>query len=203
MPPKTLKPDFPIMDFRVRIVELNGRIIAAAFHKDIEVVRVSGDSAQEAEQNIREELITNFSTRKRKSKSGGHTPTQVRFRTDDACFPTAKEAYVWLMGKFLWDKPDVLADEAWMKDFVAHGQAANYFARSLVELFPASPHLASDPNMYTRLGRGWFANLNLSNKQKFSILSKFSAVAGYTFETDWDWRVEGEETPKRLKDLMS
>ena len=121
------------------------------------------------------------------------TPTTVRFREEEKTFPTAKDAYVWLIRKFTRDRPDVLRGEDWQRRFVAKGRTVNYFAQDAKSLFPHSPHLANDPNMYTRLGDGWFANLNLSNRQKFGILSGFSAVADYTFEKDWNWFVEGTE----------
>ena len=36
----------------------------------------------------------------------------------------------------------------------------SYFAKDLKSLFLRSPHLANDPDKYTRLGDGWFADLN-------------------------------------------
>ena len=123
-----------------------------------------------------------------KRKASGATPTMATFRDKQEWFPTAKEAYAWLMGCFIRDKPEILDSEGWQKDFVAKGRAVNYFARDLKSLFHHSPHLADDPNRYTRLGNGWFADLNLSNDQKFQILCRFAATAGYRFEKDWNWQ---------------
>lgn len=129
----------------------------------------------------------------KKPRTGGATPTLASFREEEKWFPTAKEAYVWLIGRFIEDKPDILESEEWKTDFVAKGRAVNYFAQDLKSLFLHSPHLADDPNMYSRLGRGWFVDLNLSNDQKFDILTRFSAVAEYKFREDWNWRVEGRK----------
>ena len=128
-----------------------------------------------------------------RKRSGGSVPTLARFREEQEWFPSAKEAYVWLMGRFIWDRPDILGGEDWQREFIAKGRSVNYFAKDLKSLFHHSPHLADDPNKYTRLGDGWFADLNLSNRQKFQILCRFAAIAGYGFEKDWDWFVEGTE----------
>lgn len=129
----------------------------------------------------------------RRKRSGGATPTVAAFRGEEMWFPSAKEAYVWLMGKFVWERPDVLGGELWKREFVAKGRRVNYFARDLRSLFPHSLHLADDPQMYARLGNGWFADLNLSNQQKSNILHRFAAIAGFKYGEDWNWFVEGTE----------
>ena len=139
-------------------------------------------------------LAERFPDRGRNRKRrGGAIPTMARFREEEQWFSSARDAYVWLIGKFIRDRPDVLKGEDWQRKFVTEGWAARYFAKDLKLLFPRSSHRAHDPNMYTRLGDGWFANLNLNNTQKFRILCRFSAIAGYKFEKDWDWFVEGTE----------
>ena len=148
------------------------------------------DLARIAETALAERFPDRGRARKRR---GGPVPTMARFRGEEKWFRSAKDAYVWLIEKFIWDRPDVLGGEVWQRKFVAEGWAVSYFAKDLKSLFLRSPHLANDPNKYTRLGDGWFADLNLNNDQKFCILSRFSAVAGYTFEKDWDWFVEGTE----------
>lgn len=125
-----------------------------------------------------------------KRKASGATPTLASFRDKQESFPTAKEAYVWLMGCFIQGKPEILENEDWQLEFFAKGRAVNYFAQDLKSLFHHSPHLADDPNNYTRLGKGWFADLNLSNAQKFQILCRFAALAEYRFEKDWNWQVQ-------------
>ncbi len=125
-------------------------------------------------------------------KAGGATPTLASFRGEERRFPMAKEAYVWLMDCFIRAKPEILEGPDWQKEFVAKGRTVNYFDRDLKSLFRDSPHLADDPNNYTILGNGWFADLNLSNAQKFKNLCKFAAIAKFKFKTDWNWEVEGQ-----------
>ena len=141
-------------------------------------------------------LAERFPGRARTQKrTGGSTPTTVRFREEERWFSTAKEAYAWLMGKFIWDRPDILRSEDWRHEFVAKGRTARYFAQDAKLLFP-NPGKTDRPhnrNMYEAIGDGWFANLNLSNDEKFKILCAFSAAAGYTFKKDWEWFVEGTE----------
>jgi hypothetical protein len=36
---------------------------------------------------------------------------------------------------------------------------------------------------------GWYANVNLSNTNKFEILLKFGALVGKRFQRDWDFDV--------------
>lgn len=128
-----------------------------------------------------------------KRKASGATPTIASFRDKQESFSTAKDAYVWLMNHFVRDRPEILESEDWQAEFVSKGQAVHYFARDRKSLFHRSPHLADDPNFYTRLDKGWFADLNLSNEQKFKILCRFAAVAEYRFEKDWNWEVQGEK----------
>ena len=134
--------------------------------------------------------------RARKREERG-TPTTARFRKEQERFPSAKAAYVWMIRKFIQDRPDVLGGEDWKRAFVAKGQAVNYFAKDVGSLFPRSPHLASDSNKYEWLGGGWYADVNLNNDQKFDALCRFSAVADYEFRKDWDWFVEGTETEEK------
>ena len=63
------------------------------------------------------------------------------------------------------------------------------------------PHLADDPNNYTRLGNGWFADLNLNNAQKSRNLHHFAAVAKFGFKVDWNWEVE-DQSKSQLDDIL-
>lgn len=53
---KTLKPEFPYLEFRIRIVEMNGQVIALGFDKATEVARLIGDDVDDAERGIKQEL---------------------------------------------------------------------------------------------------------------------------------------------------
>ena len=128
--------------------------------------------------------------------SGGTTPATVRFRVEEEWFPTAKAAYCWPMGKFIMDRPDILTGEKWRREFVATGRSVNYFAQDPKSLFPRAQHRANDPSMYSRIGDGWFADLNLKNHTKFEVPCRCAAAAGYEHKKDRNWAVGGkEQTP--------
>ncbi|MDA1316141.1 MAG: hypothetical protein O2968_22705, partial [Acidobacteria bacterium] len=91
-------------------------------------------------------------------KSGGATPTTAMFRGEEQYFPTAKDAYRWLIDLFIRAAPHVLRGEEWQREFVSKRNTGSHFSRELRDLYRDSPHLASDPNFYTRVGDGWFAN---------------------------------------------
>ena len=128
----------------------------------------------------------------------GATPTILRFRSTEKRFPTAKEAYVWLIDRFVGTKPDVFTDVRWeTTGYVAVGRhraeegkaIRNYFARSPEKLFRNSPWLAAEQSNYAQLQNGWYANVNLNNREKFDILCRFGWVVGLKGGQDWDWDV--------------
>jgi hypothetical protein len=128
----------------------------------------------------------------------GATLTISTFRSTEKHFPTAKEAYVWLIDRFVGAKPDVFTDVRWeTTGYVAIGRhrteegkaIRNYFARSPEKLFRNSPWLAAEQSNYVRLQNGWYANVNLNNREKFDILCRFGWVVGLKGGQDWDWDV--------------
>ena len=128
-----------------------------------------------------------------RSRRGGATPTDVSFLGQRRHFPTAKEAYVWLIERFVQHYPKPFVEIDWETVFIAQGQRTLFFAKSLTKLFAGAPHLAADPNHYHRLIHGWFAKLVLSNKQKLEILLKFASIAKLEFGKDWDWNALGQK----------
>lgn len=128
---------------------------------------------------------------------GGAAETVARYKGTEKRFPSAIDAYIWLVERFIGMKPEVFTDIKWeTTGYVAVGQRKseghairNYFARSPGKLFHESPHLADNPNNYCVLQNGWYANKNLSNAQKFDILCRFGWVVRLKWETDWDWEV--------------
>lgn len=128
------------------------------------------------------------------SRRGGNTPTDVMFRGEKRHFDSAKKGYIWLIERFIAAHPDPFDSVNWETAFVAKGKSRLYFARVPGKMFPKSPHLADDPNNYARLSNGWFANLNLANREKFQLLLKFVAVAKFSPD-EWLWRVEGTAEP--------
>jgi hypothetical protein len=93
-----------------------------------------------------------------RSRRGRVTPTDVRFFAERRHFGTAKEAYVWLIERFVQHYPKPFVDLDWETIFLAKGPRAVFFARSLGKLSGEKEHLADDPNKYQRLTNGWFAN---------------------------------------------
>jgi hypothetical protein len=136
-----------------------------------------------------------------KAKKGGATPTCVSFRGAAKSFPTAKEAYVWLIEQFVKTKPELFTNVNWETEFFAKGKQRNYFGRAPERMFRHSPHLAEDRNNYERLVNGWYVNLNLSNAQKVDILFKFAAVAKLRHGDEWYWKVPGQEQPLDVPSL--
>lgn len=56
MPIKTVKPDFPYLEFRIRVVEKDGQVIAIGFNKDTQVAQCNGDDIEDAERQVKQEL---------------------------------------------------------------------------------------------------------------------------------------------------
>ena len=111
-------------------------------------------------------------------KRGGAIPTRAGFRSVSRDFPSEKEAYCWLIEKFIAAHPSPFTKVNWELVFFAKGRQRNYFGRNLKKMFHASPHLAETSSNYQRLSNGWYINLNLSRNEKFEILCKFAAVGG-------------------------
>lgn len=116
-------------------------------------------------------------------------PTVVKFKGETLEFSTSKRAYVWLLEKFIAFNPKPFVTINWETVFVAEGRKRNYFSQTIEGLFHGSPHLAVDPNNYSQLSNGWYANLNLSNERKRTILFRFAAIAGLKYDDDWSWDV--------------
>ena len=131
-----------------------------------------------------------------------HKASGARFTTAFYCgierhFPTSKEAYLWLIERFISAKPELFEKISWETVFVPKGKKRNYFAPALEKLFHGSPHLAEDRNNYAKLTNGWFANTNLDNNRKYEILCRFAGVAKLEHEREWRWDVRDPS-----KDLM-
>jgi hypothetical protein len=92
-----------------------------------------------------------------KSRHGGATPVDVTFLAQGHHFDTAKEAYIWLIERFIHKYPKPFIDLDWETVFLAKGPRALFFAKSVRKLFGERQHLADDPNKYHRLTNGWFA----------------------------------------------
>lgn len=137
-----------------------------------------------------------------RSRRGGAKPTEAMFQGSHRHFDSEKEAYVWLIERFVQHYPRLFDAPDGSTLYVAKGSRTMYFARSLRRLFGAKQHLAADPNKYHRLPNGWYAKLVLSDSQKLSLLSKFATVAGLKFGTDWDWNSLGKNSPDLDADAL-
>ena len=136
------------------------------------------------------------------TKRGGSKPTDAMFLGETHHFPSEKEAYVWLMERFVHHYPRLFETIDWATTFVAVGTRTIYFARSLKNLFATSPALAEDPTKYCRMSNGWYAKLVLSEKQKVELLYKFGTVAGLMMGRHWDWNGRAAASPQLTADEL-
>jgi hypothetical protein len=137
-----------------------------------------------------------------RSRRGGSKPTDVTFLGQSRHFRNEKEAYVWMVERFTQHYPKPFETIDWQTQFIAKGPRTLYFARSLKNLFHTAPDLASDPSMYHRLANGWYAKVNLSEKQKIELLMKIAAVADLSMGDDWDWNDRAKESWQSVNDLL-
>jgi hypothetical protein len=122
-------------------------------------------------------------------KDSGATPTLVRFNLAEKVFPTAKEAYCWLIERFVDAYPEPFIGINWETHFIGEGRTQLYFARDPKKLFRKAAYLAEDLNRFHTISNGWYVNLSLDNQKKFRILCNFAAVAKLQWERDWFWKV--------------
>jgi hypothetical protein len=137
------------------------------------------------------------------SRRGGAEPTEVFFRGMRGFFDTQKDAYIWLIERFIeaYPKPFVKLD--WETVRVAKGPRSLYFSRSLKSLFGESgEHLAADPNNWHCLTNGWYAKVNLSQAQKLALLHKFAVFAKLKEQTDWTWSTDSYSASQASSDAL-
>lgn len=137
----------------------------------------------------------------KRGKSGGRTYNRATVFGETKEFETAKDGFVWLITKFVSKDPSIFDSPNSKLVRVAVGRGRNYFARSPEKLFPKSPHLAENSSSYEKLPNGWYANVNMSNAEKFRILSLLAWATKLEFEKDWNWEVIG--STKALVDRIA
>ncbi len=145
------------------------------------------------------------------SSRGGSKPTVAMFRGEQQDFPSEKEAYLWLIERFIAHNPKPFMNPDRQTLFIAKGAQVLYFARSLDALFRQTPHLAKDGRKHHRLGNGWYAQLVLNEEQKVEILERIASVSNLRMGVDWDWngrgvapgRVDVDDLLRELQDLAS
>ncbi len=181
-------------------VERTRRLLAnpASTRRELEQLFKEALAANERELafDIKDVLDERFLSVSRAGR--GATPTISTFRSTEKHFPTAKEAYIWLVDRFVGVRRDVFTNVRWeTTGYISVGRhrteegrpIRNYFARSPQQLFRNSPWLAEDQSKYVRLQNGWHANVNLNNREKFDILCRFGWVVELKGGQDWDWDV--------------
>ena len=115
------------------------------------------------------------------------TPTTVMFRGQTKVLPSEQDAYIWLVEKFLRNKPDLFTAPESAKYVCKGRQGADYFATSDVRM-----------HQPTRLANGWYAELCLSNNGKVSILDNLAQYAGVKRGTDWEWQAHNRLTKEYI-----
>ena len=65
-----------------------------------------------------------------------------------------------------------------------------FFSRTPEGLFPGSPHLADTRAHYSQIVPGWYADMNLSNRQKERVLIYACAGAGIEYLRDLEVRFD-------------
>jgi hypothetical protein len=123
-----------------------------------------------------------------RTHGGGKEPTLVEFKGQKVLCDSAKDAYLWLVEKFLLQHPDLL-ERDWS---VFHRDKGTFFSRSLQELFKGYKGDV-EPYMHCKLSNGWHAKANLPNDQKLDSLAHLAALAGMQFGNDWDWKDMSQE----------
>ena len=149
--------------------------------------------------------------RKGPNSRGGSKPTVAMFQSQQRDFPSQKEAYLWLIERFIAYNPRPFKDLDWQTRFIAKGPRILYFAKSLRVLFRQNPDLAKDASKHRRLSNGWYAQLILNEEQKVEILERIASVSNLRMGVDWDWngrgvapgRVEVDDLLRELQDLDS
>jgi hypothetical protein len=129
--------------------------------------------------------------RKEPSSRGGSKPTVAMFEGERREFPSQKDAYLWLIERFIARNPKPFVELDWQTLLIAKGPRILYFAKSLRVLFRQRPDLAKDKNKYSRLSNGWYAQLVLNEEQKVEILERIASVSNLRMGVDWDWNGRG------------
>jgi hypothetical protein len=131
------------------------------------------------------------------SGRGGSRRTTAMFHSEPHLFPSQKEAYIWLIERFVAFNPKPFVELDWETVYVVKGPRILYFAKSLKALFRQNPHLAERHNRHHRLTNGWYVQLVLNEDQKVEILVRLAALSHQRMGVDWDWNSCGL-APDRL-----
>ncbi len=116
-----------------------------------------------------------------------------------------KEAYVEALRALQLRAPDLLGKVA----KACQTRKRLFFARNPEALFIGSPHLVEQASHYCQIVPGWYADTNLSNRQKERILVHACAVAGVEYLDEFEIHFEmghysplGREEARNLADKL-
>jgi hypothetical protein len=123
------------------------------------------------------------------ARTGGATPTTARMLKSTGRFPSGKEAYLWLVERFMSHRPSLL--DEYVRWHSRANSGSSRFARDPIALFPPGSTRAANSSFYARLPEGWFADTNLSHSDKFTALMQLSHLCRLTYPEDWSFEVDG------------
>lgn len=143
------------------------------------------------------------SWRSKKTKcGGGKSPTDVMFKGETRHFDSQKDAYIWLIGKFILQYPDPFQRICSETYLIAKGERAFYFHRSIEKLFPREEGRIPGNNKFHLFSNGWYGKLVLSEKQKLQILYGYGLAAHLSPGIDWNWNNQIQSIEKELDDIF-
>ncbi|MBN8508882.1 MAG: hypothetical protein J0L57_09755 [Burkholderiales bacterium] len=140
-----------------------------------------GDLASLVEMELRQRP----KPRKPRVRSKAKSPVRVTFDGDVREWEHARDAYVWLLEKFIAAAPHVFDVDPHRASELAPGTRRNHFAERETELFYSSPHLALSSSNFARLSNGWVADVDVSNDRKLEILLRLSLICGLSYRSRW------------------
>ncbi len=124
----------------------------------------------------------------------GAKQTKVSFRGAESSFHDAKDAYVWLLNKFIDAEPSFWAS----RREKVRGRVQLYFAKTPEKLLVNSPDLVKQTNIYQQLVDGWIAYVRLANRLKLQNLQDvFAEIADLKFGEDWTWEQDRPDPASR------
>jgi len=146
----------------------------------------------------------------RTKQRGGTTQTEATFKGRRESFDSGKEAYLWLLERLRATDPLAVEKFLDLQGRSAPRARGRRFASTREGLFPPGSPRASVPSYSAQLPGGWYADVNLSHKDKFATLLVLSHVCSLRYPLDWEFRPLGstralrehQEAVVRAKELL-
>ena len=116
----------------------------------------------------------------------GRTPTLAAFKGETQEFDSAKDAYLWLVQRFRATSPALL--ERYVEEHARKKQSQGLrFASVPEKLFPPGSSRIGNPQFVHNFGDGWFADVNISNDDKYAALLALSGLSGIS-DSEWQFQ---------------